>query len=560
MNTGMTTTHKTIGFVIASAAMILAGCKSAGKPLANDVPIQLVDITEKSGLNHTWTIEGNRPLTILQTIGHGVGMLDYNRDGNLDILLVDKQPKLYKGNGNGAFDDVTASLNAPRGTYLGCAIGDIDNDGFPDIYLTAYRGGSMLRNMAGSKFANVTSMNIPAQAWATTAAFAQLKPTDGNLSLYVGNYAEFGPTTDPQLCRAKASTGEWIYTSCGPRYYKASPGYLYQNDGQGKFIDVSKAVGMRLASGKALGSGFADLDDDGYPELALANDELPGDLMVPQPKAKSFVYQNTAETSGTAYDRDGKRHGGMGIAWGDYDGDLNMDLFVATFRNETKNLYRNEGGRFFTDMASQTQLEAAMRPFVAFGSRFLDVDSDGNLDLIVANGHVQDNIHEIDVSQTYRQKTQLFHHSGAKVAQFEDVCAKIPSLSREIVGRGLATGDIDNDGLPDILIADAEGRPTLLHNQSKRMGNWLGIQLVGTKSNRDGYGAKLTLTLSNGKKILRHCHTDGSYMSASDPRILFGIPHGVRATNMSIKWPSGITQNIVTLNENSYTTIREAVN
>ena len=495
---------------------------------AGTAPV-FTDVAEEAGVRYRWTNPGKPPFNILQTIGNGCAFLDYDDDGSLDILLVGPKPALFKGDGKGRFADVTKStgLASLSGHFLGCAVGDYDNDGFPDVYISAYRGGVLLRNQGGKRFTDVTrSVGIAPQPWGTSCAWADVN-NDGRLDLYVSNYVRFGPKTDPQLCESGGRM-----TSCGPRFYQPERGVLYLSEGTG-FRDVTRAWGAHEVQGKALGVAFADYDGSGRQSLAIANDEVPGDLL--QNNRGSF--RNVGVTSGTAHDSRGEVHGGMGIDWGDYDNDGRIDLFVATFRNEAKCVYRNEDG-FFAERSAALGLAPA-HPYVAFGSKWLDFDNDGWLDLLIANGHVQDNISQIDKNITYEQPTQLFRNTGGTF--FEDASARLaPNARRPIVGRGLATGDYDNDGRVDAVIVDDRGAPLLLQNRSAAPErHWLSLKLVGTKSNRDGVGAVVTAE-TGGLKQTRRCGTDGSYLSASDRRVHIGLGAATSAATVTVRWPSGL--------------------
>jgi hypothetical protein len=516
------------------------------------------DVAQSAGIRYEWVIPDQRPLNILQTIGNGCAFLDYDGDGNLDILLVGPKIALYRGDGQGHFTDVTAQVGLDRlqGHFLGCAVGDYDNDGFPDLYLTAYRGGTLLHNLGGKRFEDVTATaGITPQPWGTSAAFIETVPRSGRLDLVVGNYAQF--SHDPgilQLCPQKTVNGASIMTSCGPRQYTPLKAVIFHNRGNGAF---ASAESLSMASGRDLGVAGCDYDGSGRQAIAFANDEITGDLMQ---NSGHGTFKNIGAGAGVAYDRDGNIHGGMGVDWGDYDNDGRFDLLVTTFQNEAKSLYHNEPGGAFTDASYPSGLGAATYPNVGFGCKFLDYDNDGWLDIAIANGHVQDNIADIDVGTSYRQTLQLFRNQGpgdGGHVTFEDVSRRAgPDFQRKIVGRGLATGDYDNDGRIDLLVVDSEGKPLLLHNEVKTPGHWLGVRLIGARSNRDGYGAILTAQVGE-RKLVRLCHADGSYMSSSDPRVHFGLGAASQVSKLTVRWPSGHVDSLTALPADRYITIRE---
>jgi enediyne biosynthesis protein E4 len=284
---------------------------------------------------------------------------------------------------------------------------------------------------------------------------------------------------------------------------------------------------------------------------------MPGDLLRPIGSGYEIRHENVGTQSGTAYDRDGNVHGGMGIDWGDYDNDGLFDLVVTTFQSETTSLYRNEGEGLFVDLGIPTGIGTTTAPFVGFGTKFFDYDNDGWLDLIIANGHVQDNVNEIYSTSTYRQSAQLFRNPGVRPIFFQDVSADCgPDLVRAIVGRGLAIGDFDNDGRMDVLIVDSEGRPLLLRNETAQTGRWLGVSLEGTRSNRSGYGAVLTARIGD-RTLVRQCQSAGSYLSASDPRVHFGLGTAEQVDELTIRWPGGQTEVHRNLPVDRYITLRE---
>ncbi len=513
--------------------------------ISNDIKGKSIftDIAKSSGINYVWKTPGKRPLNILQTIGNGAAFLDYDGDGNLDILLAGPKLALYQGDGKGHFKDVTSStgLDRIKGNFLGCAVGDIDNDGFEDIYLTAFRGGALLHNEAGKTFKDITVQSgIRPQPWGTSASFADVD-NDGKLDLYIGNYVVFGPNVQPQLCKYVG-----IDSSCGPRFYKPEFGALYKNIGRCRFEDASRAMhanGVLDAAsgtaakdsnvtGKCLGVAIADMDNSGWQSISLSNDEVAGDLL----QNVHGKFKNIGAAAGTAYDNDGSVHGGMGLDWGDFDNDGKIDLVVSTFQREAKNIYHNDGNGTFSDNSAILGLSDASKPFVSFGVKWIDYDNDGFLDLILVSGHVQDNISAIEKTTPFKQTTQLYHNENGK--SFTDRSSDGgPALQVPIMGRGLAIGDFDNDGRQDILLVDSDGAPMLLHNESAKAAHWISCRLIGIRSNRDGIGAKVTAEV-HGVNIYRYCHTDGSYMSASDRRVHFGIGNETKAT-LTVHWPSG---------------------
>ena len=500
------------------------------------------DMAEAAGIRYSWPVPEKRPLNILQTIGYGCAFLDLDNDGNLDLLLVGSRPGLFKGDGKGKFVDVSeAMLGKLTGHFLGCAVGDYDGDGFADLYLSGYREGRLLHNEAGKAFRDVTlASGLKPQPWGTSCGFADLD-NDGKLDLFVGNYADFGPQTKPQLCRFKTSHGD-VMSSCGPVNYVGLPGVLFQNQGGGKFTDVTKAWGVTGQSGRTLGVAFADLEGTGRVSIALANDEAPGDLFVNQGPGK---FKNEADLRGTAYDQNGNKHGGMGTDFGDFNNDGKLDLAGATFQNEVKNLYINEG-MLFRDQSPELGLGEGANALVAFGIKFIDADNDGWQDLIIANGHVQDNIAEIE-KKTYRQPLQLFQSKEGK-ALLEVSNTALVGIA-PLVGRGLAIGDYDNDGKQDALVVDMEGKPLLLHNETRlsgSSGNWIGFTLPPNT-----WGAVLTIE-ANGKRWTRQCQPAGSYLSSSDPRVHFGLGSTSDPVQLNIRWPSGKTEIFAGLAAGSY--------
>ena len=527
--------------------------KSTWPVAGGDGSVRFVDVAASAGIKYRWTIPGIRPLDILQTIGNGCALLDYDNSGHLSVLLIGTDHlALFRGDGHGHFADVShqAGLDTLRGHFLGCAVGDYDNDGYEDVYVSGYRTGLLLHNEAaaggGRRFRDVTAQaGLRPQPWGTACAFAEIVPGSGRLDLFVGNYAKFDPAKDVHLCRQRG-----ILTACGPLEYAAHLGVLYHNEGSGKFRDVS-AIWHPSSYGKTLGAAFADYDGSGRPSLALANDEVFGELH----QNTGSTFKEVGRSHGVAVDANLHIHGGMGLDWGDYDNDGKLDQIVGTFQGEQKCVYHNEGGGLFEDRSSLVGLAQATVPYVSFGVKWLDFDNSGWLGLMLASGHVENNVAFITPSTTYRQPTLLFRNLRGR--RFADLSTQAgPDLQRPLVGRGLAVGDFDNDGRVDALVVDSEGTPLLLRNESRPVGHWLSLTLEGTKSNRDGLGALVTAT-AGGLTQTRLCHTDGSYLSASDKRVHLGLGKASVAETVRVQWPSGHTDTWHDLPADRQMTMRE---
>ncbi|MFM7321179.1 MAG: CRTAC1 family protein, partial [Armatimonadota bacterium] len=421
-----------------------------------------------------------------------------------------------------------------KGFWTGIAVGDVDNDGDDDLYLCGFDASALYRNDAGvfSEW-NGSGLDVrtaPAgrsPEWRTSAGFFDYD-NDGRLDLYLTRYAEFG-THLPQLCGDK-TRGEQF--SCSPDVYKPQIGSLYRNLGGGRFADVTRTAGVSSASGRGLGIAFGDYNNDGWTDFALANDERPGDLFENR-RGKGFV--NKGVESGTAFNPNGHVHGGMGVDWGDVNGDGWLDLFVTTYQNEVKSLYIASPGGLFTDSGLSAGLAERLDRWVSFGTKFLDFDLDGQLDLGVASGHVISNTATVYPGTVYRQQLQLFRNDGGT---FSEVTDRMDAGARTpIVGRALAVGDLDNRGRPDIVVTQNEGAPLILRHGDEKVGNWLSLTLEGTRSNRNGFGARVTVT-AGGRKQIRDAGNSGSYAAASDARLLVGLGTESSA-DIEVRWPSG---------------------
>jgi hypothetical protein len=526
---------------------LLTGCSNKTTSALQSSQNIFDDVTTAAGLSYVWEQpKGKSPLTILETIGNGAAFLDFNQDGNLDILLVADKTALYTGDGRGAFTDIsdTVGLTAITGKHLGCGVADINNDGYPDIYLSGYKTGHLLRNEGGKRLVNASAQSgIPVQPFGTAVTFADID-SDGLPDLYVGNYIKFDDTSI-QACQRGAAL-----TSCPPGAYDGISGRLYKNLGNGRFTDVTSKWNAALPQGKTLGAAFAPLGGTpGRQALGIANDEVPGELF----RHLGSSFKPTGQQAGIAYSSVGVPHAGMGLDWGDVNNDGQLDLAMMTFSTETKPVYIADKNGFFTDFAAQLGVAAELNPDVAFGVKWLDMDNDGWLDMLVTNGHTADNIAKTGSGEVYRQPMALLRNvEGTKLTRIRGA-----ALDKPIVGRGLATGDYDNDGGIDALAVDSAGAPVLLHNVAKNRGHWLGLKLIGHKSGRDAYGALVVLKYGE-KTLTRHHHADGSYLSSSDPRVHFGLGTATNVTELTIHWPSGTKQSVKVDAVDRYITVEEA--
>ena len=548
--------------------ILLTGCHRRPENLSG---VQFVDVAVQAGVVRVYSAGGkpNIPLTILQTIGHGGAFLDYNQDGNLDILLVDTSLTLYQGDGQGHFTDVTQAtgMNRLHGHFLGCTVADYDNDGYPDLYISGYREGRLLHNEAGGRnssrsatvssphlrvFRDVTAAaGLKPQRWGTSCGFVDLD-NDGLLDLVIANYVDFGPDPHRYLQRCEP-------LACPPQDYNPERPTYYHNLGQGRFREVARSSGLLTSAGKGLGVAFADYDQDGKQDILFANDEVAGDLFHNEGDNR---LRNVGVEAGVAFGPEGRPHGGMGADWGDYDGDGRPDAVVTTYTNQPKSLYHNDGKGLFTDVSEQSGVGSSTKPWLAFGVKWLDYDNDGWLDLMIANGNVDNNISVMFPDVHYRQPTQLLRNTGGdfggKDIKFVDV-SKLAgkALQKPIVGRGLAIGDFDNDGRIDVLLIEDEGPALLLHNQGGRVGHWIGLSLTGAgHSNRDALGARVTVE-AGGRKQVREVQTSGSYLSASDHRLLIGIGAATHIDKIAIRWPDGREENLSGIAIDRYHTLQE---
>lgn len=509
--------------------------------------------TQRAGIHFKHTNGASKEKYLPETMGSGGLFFDYNNDGYLDIYLVNggtisttrqdtyRNPKqanvLYRNRGDGTFVDATveAGLQQNSGYGMGCLSADYDNDGDADLYLTNFGRNQLYRNNGDGTFTDATSYaGVGDGSWSVSATFGDYN-LDGYLDLYVANYLDYRPET------AHACFLEGVHIYCGPHEYPGVRDTLYRNNGDGTFTDVTARAGLHNA-GKGLGALFTDDNNDGYPDIFVANDAVP-DFLYRNNRDGTFT--DIAVTAGVAYNSEGRATASMGIANGDYDNDGRADIFITNFSLEINSLFHNDGDGFYTMTTFETGLADPSFSQLGFGTQFLDADNDGTLELFVANGHVWDNVSEITPSLSYKQRCQIFGRTDT--GKFRDLSETAGSFfKRAIVARGVAVGDYNNDGAPDVLVTACAESPVLLRNESQaaaRKNSWVKIRLVGIESNRDGIGAKVWLHTDQTTQF-REVTCGGSYASDSDHHLLFGI--GTQETLQSIKvgWLSGHLQTI----------------
>jgi hypothetical protein len=516
----------------------------------------------------TWThSSGKSPERYLpETDGAGCAFFDYDNDGWMDIYLVNSgrcdfftpphplRNALYRNNRDGTFTDVTEKARVAGGGFgMGAAVGDYNRDGFPDLYVTQYGRSILYRNNGDGTFTDVTEQaGVAAPGWASSAVWFDYD-NDGNLDLFVCRFGDFDKLKH-QHCTAPNLPGLAGSTEyCNPRVYKPQPSWLFHNNGDGTFTDVSQKLGLADNTGRAWGVVATDINNDGWMDLFVANDQLANFLYLNR-GGKHF--EEIGFTSGVAYGDGGAIRSGMGVDSADLHQDGWMDLFVTNMNHELDAIYRNKHDETFEDIAAPSGIANATNLRSGWGVKFLDYDNDGNLDLFIANGHPDDLIDVIYPAVTYREPPLLFHNSGHELKNVSQESG--PIFTTPMASRGLALGDFNNDGAVDVLISNNNEAPALLRNQSDTQNNWLGVRLVGTKSNIDAIGARITYQASELKRS-RMKVGGGSYLSSHDPRVVLGIGKRTKIDWIEVKWPgpSNTVERLKDLPLNRYITVVE---
>jgi enediyne biosynthesis protein E4 len=498
-----------------------------------------------------------------ESLGPGVAFVDYDDDGWMDVFLVDSgrcdfyrpstKPRngLYRNNRDGTFTDVTDAAGVAGGDSfgMGVAAGDYDNDGYPDLFVTAYGRCTLYRNSRSGTFADVTAAaGVTTPGWTTSAVWFDYDG-DGLLDLFVCSFVQY--TRESQALCLRARGGRPGY--CIPRMFPPTASFLYKNNGDGTFRNVSQETRLAARLGKALGAVATDINNDGRMDLFVANDTVENFLFASR---RAQIWEDIGLSAQVAVSTDGWPRSGMGVDSADVDGDGWQDLFVANIDREMFALYRNTGYGMFDDLSFGGEIGRATYYLSGWGLKFLDFDNDGALDLILANGHPDDTVSDGSPKVRYRQPMLLFQQ---KDGQFRNVSSQAgPAFRGEHSARGLAIGDYNNDGGPDVLVGVNGGEPLLLKNEAGSGNHWLGLRLRGVKTNRDGVGATITWE-AGGVKRSRLKTAGGSYLSAHDPREILGLGTAGRADWVEVRWPapSGLVERYSGLASDRYATLVE---
>jgi hypothetical protein len=548
-------------FGISAGALILPLRSDLFVPDVARFPFEEIPL-EKSGI-HWEHSNGKSPEKYLpETTGAGCAFFDYDNDGWMDIYLVNSgkcdfftpnsalRNALYRNNRDGTFTDVTEKAGVAAGGFgQGVAVGDYDGDGFPDLYVTQYGRSILFHNNRDGTFTDVTEKaGVAAPGWASSAVWFDYD-NDGRLDLFVCRFADFSK----ELNKPCGIHDDGQHHYCIPTVYSPMASWLFHNNGDGTFTDVSRESGIAAHLGKAWGVVATDINNDGLMDLFVTNDTVANFLFVNRGKGR---FEEIGTSGGVAYSSEGRSRSGMGVDSADFNEDGWMDLFVANLDREMFAIYQNNHDESFDDMALPTGIGKATRLMSGWGLKFFDYDNDGNLDLFLANGNPDDLINSLHGEVTYEEPLMLFHRAAKG---FQDVSAASgPIFARRLCSRGLAIGDFDNDGAVDVLISINNAAPLLLRNTAAGGNHWLGVQLVGKKCNPDAVGARLTYQAGDLKRG-RMKVGGGSYLSSHDPRMVLGLEKREKLDWLEVKWPlpSGRVERFTNLPLDRYITIVE---
>jgi hypothetical protein len=523
------------------------------------------DVARSVGLDFVHINGASEQRFLPEILGPGGLFLDFDNDGWLDVFLVDggsiadatvagrARHRLYRNRGNGKFEDVTAASGIRhRGYGMGACAGDYDNDGLIDLYVTNVGSNLLYRNAGHGRFTEVPNAGgANPNLWSTSCAFLDID-RDGDLDLFVTNYVDALVNKNP-FCGIAGPPPVRDY--CHPLMYQPLHSVLYRNTGKKSFEDISKSSGVAALRGNGLGVAVADIDDDGWPDVFVANDAMPNFLFH---NDADGTFTDIAGVAGVAVTSDGKAKAGMGTAFADFGGNGRLGLIVTNHEAEMHSLFLNVDSAIFSDVTMRSGVGPATRPYVGFGVAFFDYDNDTDLDIAIANGHVMANVSSLRGGGTFAQRNLLLRNSDGR---FQNVTNQAgPGFSIELVSRALAAGDVDNDGDLDLLVSNNGAGVNLLLNEGLAEaavnGNAMLIRVIGTKSNRSGIGTRLTLT-TGGRRQLREVQSGSSYLTQNDLRAHFGLGGANRSERLEIRWPSGATEVVRDLPANHVITVRE---
>jgi len=546
------------------AAMAVPRAQSARGAAPPPAPAVFQDVAKAAGVAVRHTNGASPQKFLAETMGSGAVLFDADGDGWLDLLLVDggsiadaavaakAQHRLFRNRGDGTFADVTAQsrigANIRSAVYgMGACAGDVDNDGRADLYVTGFGGNTLYRNEGGGVFSDATrEAGVGPARWSTSCAFLDID-RDGDLDLFVANYLDVA-RGDTRFC---GDPQRKIRVYCHPLNYKGLPSLLYRNNGKGTFTDVSASAGLAAHTGNGLGVAVGDYDDDGLPDVFVANDAVPNFLFHNEGGGR---FAEVALAAGVSVARDGKPRAGMGTEFADYTGDGRLDLVVTNHEFETHSLFRNEGGGLFTDATVESGVGPPTLPFVGFGVAFFDFDNSGTLDLGIVNGHVIDNTALFRAGSTHAQRKLLFRNTNGR--RLQEIGRQAgPGFAADGVGRTAITGDVDNDGDVDLLVTNNGAAPELLRNGNAG-GNAIQLRLVGVASNRDALGARVSVT-AGGRTQVREVKSGSSYLGQGDLRVHVGLGGAATVDRVDIKWPSGRSERLDTVRANQIVTVTE---
>lgn len=551
------------GWLLVASGYAQLGAVAGGfRDVAADTGLRFQHVNGASGRYH-----------LPEIMGAGGALFDFDSDGDLDVLLLQGRTldgitpaqgspsghRLFRNDllpaGAGSkvqFTDVTDRAGFRPGDYgMGVAVGDYDNDGDPDIYITNYGPNRLYRNNADGTFTDVTAsagegLNDP--RWSSSATFSDYD-ADGDVDLFVANYVDF-TISGSKICFDPAGVRDY----CGPLQFRPVPDRLFRNNGDGTFTDVSYPSGITKADGPGLGVAGADFNGDGRLDFYVANDGMANQLWLNNGDGS---FEDGALMAGVAFNMEGQAEGSMGIAVGDPDSDGDLDMFVTNITGESHAFYENLGRGQFEDRRLRAGLGAATRPFTGFGTEWFDYDNDGRVDLFVANGAVTTIEALRGDPSPFRQKNQLLRNIGG--TRFRDVTEEAgPALQLSEVSRGAAFGDVDNDGDVDVLVTNNGGPVRLLLNELPPRNCWLAVRLEGQADNRQGLGARVGLRTKDGATVWRRAHTDGSYLSASDPRVHFGLSNTTDIAGVIVEWPRGLREVWTGVRANQILTLKQS--